>query len=320
MEIKARVLEMLENNIGNSISGEEIAKELSISRNSVWKAINSLKNDGYKINAQTKRGYELSTENDLFTASSIKKHLKRECEILIYDEIDSSNNTAKKLAQAGMAEGTLIIAKKQTSGKGRMGRSFISNEENGLYMSLILRPTIPANECIDITVIGAVAVAEAIEATSNKKCSIKWVNDVFVDDKKACGILTEASVSFESASLDYVVLGIGINVTEPKNGFNDEIKDIAGAVLEKNIVGYKSRLCAEIINRFFDYYNEIKNREFINIYKSKSNIIGKDVSVYRGNEIVNGTCIDIDDNANLVVKSGEKIFKFSSGEARARKQ
>lgn len=319
MNVKNRVLEILEKRIGENISGEEMAKTLGISRNSVWKAIKALKDDGYDISAQTKNGYVLSCENDLFTAHSINKLLNKKCNVIIYDERDSSNNVAKELAQNGEKDGTLVVVKRQTKGKGRMGRSFISNEENGLYMSLILRPTISASESLDITIIGAVAVAEAIEKLAQIPCGIKWVNDVFIGEKKVCGILTEASLSFETSSLDYVVLGIGVNIIPPPQGFDREIENIACAILEKNEIGFKSRLCAEIINRFYFYYDNIKERSFINVYKTKSNIIGKNVDVFRGSEIISGKCTDIDDFGNLVVESNGETMRFSSGEARVRK-
>ena len=164
------------------------------------------------------------------------------------------------------------------------------------------------------------AVAQAIEETSSRICEIKWVNDIFIEEKKACGILTEASFDFESDSLEYAILGVGINVTPPKNGFNEKIRDIAGAIYnEKAPYGYKAKLCAEVINKFFDHYLKSNKNEYISLYRSKSNIIGKNVDVYRGNYMFFGKCIDIDENANLVIDTEKGILKFNSGEARVRK-
>ncbi len=319
MNIKDKVLEILYANMGKSVSGEEIAEELKISRNSVWKAVNILRSEGIEISSQTNKGYMLSFENDVFSSAAIKKYLYREHNIILMDEVISSNTVAKQYASENAKEGTVVIAKRQTSGRGRMGRTFISNKENGLYMSIILRPDISVQESVYITVMGALAVTKAIEETSNKKCGIKWVNDIFIEEKKVCGILTEASVNFENASLEYAVLGIGVNVVPPKDGFPDEIKDIAGSIFFDAPKGYKVRLCAQIINNFFDLYYNGDKKEYISLYRSKSIIINKNIDIYRGNEIFSGKCIDIDEDANLVVDIGNGILKFNSGEARVRK-
>ena len=254
-------------------------------------------------------------------ARDIKKHLKKNVEIIIYDVATSSNTIAKELASKGAKEGTTVVVKSQTNGRGRLGRSFISNSENGLYMSIILRPKIPIDKCANITALASVAVLDAIESTSQCSCQIKWVNDIYINDKKVCGILTEASYNYEENLLDYVVCGIGVNISPPKNGFDNSIKDIAGAIFEKEAPSiYKSVLCASIIDTFFKYYNELEKKPYINKYKEKSSVIGKKVDVYRGDEIIRGLAIDINDNAELIVKTENgDICVFNSGEARVRK-
>lgn len=320
MKIKEKVLQILENKQGECISGEEIAKSLGITRNSVWKAINSLKTDGYDIISQNNVGYMLSAKADVFSVNRIKKLCEHDVDIIILDEAGSSNNVAKEMAASGAPEGTVVIVKRQSAGKGRMGRSFISNEENGLYMSIILRPRLSVSKSVNITVIGAVAALEAIEKKSGKECTIKWVNDIFLEDKKVCGILTEASFDFESECLEYAIVGIGINITPPKNGFDSEIKNIATSIYDLHApVGYKSELCAQIIDRFLHYYKSIENQAYIKPYKEKSNLIGKEVNVYRGNDVINGVVADIDENANLVLDTDSGRIKFNSGEARVRK-
>ncbi|MBQ7353347.1 MAG: biotin--[Clostridia bacterium] len=319
MNTKEKVIEILYNMDKEEISGEEIAKRLNVTRNSIWKAINSLKNEGYDITSLP-NGYRLNNKSELYTKESINKHLKTDCDIIIYDKVDSTNNIAKMLAQQGKKEGTVVIAKSQAQGRGRMGRSFISDSENGLYMTIILRPTVLASECVSITVIGAVAVCEAIEKICGKECLIKWVNDIYINEKKVSGILTEAAIDFESGRLQYAIIGIGINVSPPKEGFSKEIEDIATAIYEKSPQGeVKSMLCAEIIDRFFFHYNKIEKKEFINKYREKSMIINEMVDVYVGEEIISGKAIDIDRDACLVVDTGKEIRKFNSGEARVRK-
>lgn len=251
----------------------------------------------------------------------ILKNLKNTIDIIIYDEISSSNTIAKGLAQEGAKEYTTVIAKRQTSGRGRLGRSFISNDENGLYMTMILRPKISADKCAIITALASVAVLEAIEDTSKKDAKIKWVNDIYINDKKVCGILTEAKFNSNSTTLDYVACGIGINITPPPNGFDDEIKDIAGAIFEKAPACYKEILCAKIIDNLIYHYNRIEEKSYMSKYKRKSNIIGRDVDVYVGDRIISGFALDITDEAELVVVDAtRKTYTFNSGEARVRKK
>ncbi len=241
--------------------------------------------------------------------------------LIIYDEISSTNDIAKELCKRGEAEGTIVIANTQTKGKGRSGRSFYSSSENGMYFSIILRPTIKPEDCTLITVLASVAVASAIESTTGKSISIKWVNDIILNDRKICGILTEAGFGNRSDRLDYVILGVGINVAPPRDGFPEELDAIAGAILEDKVPqGYCENLLADIINNFFKYYDELDKREYMQIYKEKSSIIGKEVSVYVGDKVYNGIATDIDRDARLIIKDNYgKLHSFGSGEARARK-
>ena len=257
----------------------------------------------------------------IFDELSIKKELNRSHKIHIYNKESSSNTIAKELCIKGEKEGSVVIVKSQTNGKGRMGRSFLSSSENGLYMSIILRPQINAEECVSITVAGAVAVLEAIEELTDKKAEIKWVNDIYINDKKCCGILTESAMDVNSGKLQYAIIGIGVNLCPPSGGFDKEIEDIACGVYENDCPkDFKYKLCAKIINNFFKHYEVLQEKNYLKLYRERSCIIGKMVDVYVGNEIVCGTAIDIDDNANLIVKDTfGKIHTFNSGEARVRK-
>ena len=319
MDTKEKVLELLYGK-SKAVSGQEIGDLLGIGRNSVWKAINQLKSMGYKIDASPS-GYLLN-KDDTFDAHSISKNLKREHKLYIYKEETSSNDVAKTLCRQGEGEGSVVIVEHQTSGRGRMGRSFISRSENGLYMSIILRPSIRATESVNITVAGAVAVLEAIEEVSGVSCQIKWVNDIYIGEKKCCGILTEASMDFESGCLQYAVIGIGVNLCPPKGGFDNEIKEIACGVYENECPGgFKANLCATIINKFFDHYENLSQKKYIDIYRQKSNIIGKAVDIYVEDNVITGVVTDIDENANLIVEDvSGKAHTFNSGEARVRKQ
>lgn len=320
MKTKERVVELLYNS-EDFISGEEIGKILGITRNSVWKAVNTLKKQGYEIEAST-LGYKLLIKDNEFNAQAIKKHFDKSHTVHFYKEESSSNTLAKHLARDGEEEGSVVVVESQTMGRGRLGRSFISKSENGLYMSIILRPSISASECVSITVLCAVAVLESIEELTGKECTIKWVNDIYIGEKKCAGILTEASFNFESGGVEYAIVGVGVNLSPPQGGFEKEIEEIACGVYENEYPkGLKAKLCASIVNKLFDYYKDIEKKEFIKKYKAKSNIIGKSVDVYLGEKIICGDAIDIDENANLVVvdETGQRHV-FNSGEARVRKR
>jgi BirA family biotin operon repressor/biotin-[acetyl-CoA-carboxylase] ligase len=254
------------------------------------------------------------------SSDSIRKNTAGDVAVYVFDTIDSTNSEAKRMLEAGFRGKAIIAADTQTSGRGRLGRSFISNSENGLYMSVILRPNLSPDRCIDITTLTAVSVLEAIEETSNTSPSIKWINDIYINEKKVCGILTESS--FDGSRVSYVVVGIGINIIPPENGFDDSIKDIATSIYEKDAPkGYKEHLCAKIIDKLIYHYSKIEEKSYMNKYREKSNIIGNEVDVYRGNDIIKGIALDINDNAALVVKTENgEICVFNSGEARVRKR
>lgn len=313
MTIKQQVLKALVKNMGKSVSGEQLSKELFCSRNAVWKAIKSLENDGYEIEATTNKGYCLKNENITFSSVLVEKYLKTDCKVIVLDDIDSTNNYLKKLAEDGEKENTVVIAKHQSGGKGRMGRSFFS-PKSGLYMSILLRPNFSAEKSLFITTATAVAVSDAIDCLSDKNSSIKWVNDVFINSKKVCGILTEASIDFETGGLSYAVVGLGVNLYHPADGFPENIKNIAGTVFDSEISGdEKAKFAAEIINGFFNIYNNFENSDFMKRYKSKSFILGKKINVIKGDKKTPATAIDIDDEARLLVEyeNGERESLFS---------
>lgn len=325
MSVKDKTLSVLENNKGIYISGEDLAKELFVSRNAIWKAIKSLKNDGYNISSVNNRGYCLSTDTDILSSQSISKYLNKDnnyFNIKVYKTINSTNSAIKELAINGEKEGTVIIAEEQTEGRGRFGRKFHSPKKAGIYMSILLRPQMHSSRAFLITTATAVAVAEAIENISNKKTKIKWVNDIYCDNKKVCGILTEASFDFESGIIDHAVLGIGINVKPPEGGFTEEIKNIATSIFDdKNSVqaDIRSRLIAEVLTRFWSYYKNIEDKSFLEEYKSRSLLINKEINVLSKNSSEKAVAIEIDDECRLKVKMEDgSIRLLSSGEVSIR--
>lgn len=199
------------------------------------------------------------------------------------EEADSTNRIAKQMGQEGASEGYLVIADRQTAGRGRLGRSFSSPKGTGLYMSLLLRPDMPASEAVRITAAAAVATAEAVNVLSGAAAGIKWVNDLYLNGRKICGILTESVLGNNGDKPDYAVLGIGVNVAEPDGGFDASIADKAGAVFKRGQMpeGFRERLAAEIVNRFLPYYRNLFGEELLKRYREWSILSGKEVYVYR---------------------------------------
>ncbi len=263
---------------------------------------------------------------NLFSKTHIEKGLlnKEFFNFNILVSTDSTNNEAKKLAEKGLPEGTVILADTQTAGKGRMNRKFSSPSGTGIYMSIILRPKFSAMEALTITTAAAVAVSKAIEKLTAKQTGIKWVNDIYMADRKVCGILIESKIAPDGNSLKYAILGIGINVFAPENGFPDEIKNIAGAVLESNYdnSNFREKLIAETLNEFERIYLTLPNRNYLEHYRSRSVLTGKAVEILKCGEVCGeGTVEGIDDDMNLIIRHDDGTTeKLSSGEVSVKKK
>ena len=231
-------------------------------------------------------------------------------QIHFFKTVESTNDLLKEKAGEGAPEGTVIAAREQTSGKGRMGRSFFSPGGTGIYMSILLRPRSFSD--IDlITPMAAVAAAKSIEKITLKKAAIKWVNDIYVDSKKVCGILTESFLPDRGGG--YVIVGIGINFSEPGGGFPPELKDIAGAVYKNADEKKRAELRDEVIRSFFEIYLSENKKPFINEYKNRSFVTGKEITVTDGNSVYRAKALSIDDGCRLLVEkeNGEQRLLFS---------
>ena len=310
MSVRSSILEILEKNRDSSVSGRFLAETLGVSRAAVWKAVESLRSEGYDIEAANNRGYRLSEDTDILSAPAIKNHLSEDVDLVVLKTVDSTNKYAKKLAIDGAADKTAVIAETQTSGRGRLGRSFYSPEGTGLYMSVILRPEKKAEEALFITVAAAVAVCRAIEKLSDASPQIKWVNDVFIGGRKVCGILTEAAGSMENGMIEYAVLGIGVNVRT--HDFPSDIEKTAGS-LEKQRIS-RNELCAEILNQLFNLISNEDRKSLIEEYKNKSLVLGKQVSFTKNGERFSGIAEDINGEGNLIVRTPHGTEILISGE------
>ena len=321
--IKENIISILESNKGLFISGEKIANDLNVSRTAIWKAIKSLKNDGYNINSVSNKGYDLSKETDILSSKVIKNNMLKYADkfnFIIHKTVASTNIIARELAINGAESGTVVIAEEQTSGYGRNGKSFFSPYGTGIYMSIILnlKKEKKIFNSSFITTAAAMAVSKSIEEISNENTQIKWVNDVFINGKKVCGILTEGAFSFEDGKLDYAVIGIGVNVNFPKDGFPKELNNIAASINSKNNANSNTKsdirniLVAKILENLYDYYFNDVN--FYEEYKKRSFLIGKKVSININNKEHIVKVLDIDKTFALVAKFQDgKIDKIVSG-------
>lgn len=231
----------------------------------------------------------------------ISKNLNYDLDIYVYDSVTSTNSLLKELANDGAKQGTVIVASHQTLGRGRMGKSFYSPADNGIYLSVLLRPNMLACDALSLTTMSAVAVANAIDEHSNYSALIKWVNDIYINNKKVCGILAESSFNADGKTLDYIVLGIGINLTEPANGYPDDIKDIATSIYEKNDNKKTELIISSVLNNLFDlYFNE--TNDYIDEYINKSLVIGREISVITNNTSKPAKALEIDKDCRLKVQ------------------
>ncbi|MFR4357638.1 MAG: biotin--[acetyl-CoA-carboxylase] ligase, partial [Clostridia bacterium] len=254
MATKDAVLQALQNSEGAFLSGEELSNKLSVSRTTVWKAIKALREEGHPIEAVTNRGYMLMSDSWTITEDSLRACLPtryKNLDLHIYDTIDSTNLKARQLAMDGAPHGTVVLAKQQTSGRGRLGRSFFSPRE-GIYLSIVIKPDFDVSKSVLVTSAAAVAVANAIEKVCGLESKIKWVNDVYIDGKKVCGILTEGISDFETGQIEHLILGIGINTTV--KDFPAELLATAGAA---EGTYSKSALAAETITQALGYIEDL---------------------------------------------------------------
>jgi BirA family biotin operon repressor/biotin-[acetyl-CoA-carboxylase] ligase len=313
MDTKSKVLSLLTKNNGKPVSGAEIALCLGVSRNAVWKAVKALQTDGFKINAVTNKGYSLLADNDILSVGAIAPHLQNEAlaaKIKIYKSLQSTNITAKEIASCGCEHGTVVIAHTQTGGKGRYGRGFFS-PSGGIYLSLILHPNrLNFSTPTLVTAYAAVCVCETIEELTGKQPKIKWVNDVFLNGKKICGILTEAVVNYESGVAPWIVLGIGINFNLPCN-LPKDLQKIVGAIYEDEHLPAsttRNQIAAALINKLTSEV-QLSEEEMLSSYKARLMMLNKRVLVAQVEQPYHAQALDIDETGRLIVKkdSGEVV-------------
>ena len=321
MSTKTELLRMLDQNFGGWVSGEALANSLGISRAAVNKASNSLKKAGYKILSRPSQGYKLLERIDLMTEEAIGSRITDPCRLKVFDSIGSTNSYAKTLPIG--EEPVVIVANEQTEGRGRLGRTFVSPKGTGLYISIAFRPDFELGKTPYITMATALAVCHAIDSVCGKQPKIKWVNDLFLNGKKICGILTEAQTNLETGRIDSLVIGIGINCYPAK--FPKELKDIAGSIADEQDEFSRSALAGAVIQNIFDMLKEFPNHNFLPEYRRRCFILGKNITVHQlsGGKPIKARALDVDDSGGLVVEYMEgfrlrEIETLTTGEVSVR--
>lgn len=301
MSLKSALISELERNRGGYLSGQALADRLGVSRNAVWKTVNALRAGGYDIRSRTNLGYGLAPGCDVLSAEGIAAWLPARyagLPLRVFPEIDSTNSEARRLLANGLAQPTLVAADRQTAGRGRSGRSFYSPAGTGLYMSLVLFPDTDLADAVRLTAAAAVAVVRAVEALTDRRPGIKWVNDIYLDGRKICGILTEAAAGLESGRPQGVVVGIGLNVATER--FPDELADTAASLFPVGVP--RNRLAAAIAAELLALAEDPADGRFMADYRAHSLAPGRAVTYTAGGETRRALAVGIDDAGGLVVE------------------
>lgn len=303
------------------ISGAELSKNLGISRAAVWKVVENLRKEGYGIEGQSAVGYRLTTVPDRLTPADLHGNGVVGREVVCLDTVDSTNDEIKRCALAGAEAGLVVTAEQQTAGKGRRGRSFQSLSGKGLYLSVLLKPSVPLDQVSQFTAWTAVAVCRAIEGICNVNPQIKWPNDILVEGKKLCGILTEMGMEAETGELGYVVVGMGTNVSQTQEDFGEELRKIATSLricganvtrldLARALIAELDKLNSAFPGGWQEYYES---------YKYRCVTLGKEVKIVRPDGETIATAEGLTRDFKLVVRhrdgTGEEV---SSGEVSVR--
>lgn len=313
MALKNEILTLLEQNRGIDLSGQTLADRFGVSRSAVWKAITALKAEGYAIESGKNRGYRLSKGCDRLSSEAIRVNLRHDVDVILLDEVDSTNNEAKRMLSSGYEGTGLVVARRQTAGRGRLGRSFYSPADTGIYMTLMGRPRENMRQVMRITSAAALAVCKAIESLTDLRPGIKWVNDVYLGDKKICGILCEAITDVENGHVQSVIVGIGVNITTA-----DFPEEIAHRVTSLGVELSQSVLIAAICDNLLDLWEDLSDPAIMEEYRARSVVIGREIDFYAGNVKRSGVAVDIDSDGGLIVDCGGERVTLQTGEITVR--
>ena len=317
MAVREELLNELASHPETWYSGEMLAMRYNVSRTAVWKAVKALQNSGYTIESSPAKGYRFVSDNDTLSAELVQAFCPQiTAPVHVYDVIDSTNNKAKMLAASACQHGTLVLADEQTAGRGRQGHSFYSPKKTGLYFSLIAHPE-DMRYISRITPAAAVSAAEAIAEVTGIHPGIKWVNDLFLEDRKIAGILTEAITDFETGKIHTVVIGIGINCSTEV--FPEDIRDIASSLHASHIS--RSRLAAVLRRQLLYHLSHLDDPALMEAYRKDSIVLGHEVTYIKNGTAYTGTAAEINDEGNLLVEFKDgSMDLLQSGEISIRRK
>lgn len=302
------VLSLLKHHPGQHLSGQAMSRELGVSRAAVWKAIEALRQEGYEIASSPNRGYQLIDSPDRVREGELSAPLS-DCVIgsslLCLDTVDSTNTEAKRRALDGAPHGLVIVSEEQSGGRGRLGRSFQSTKGKGLYLTALLRPSLQPQEVVDFTAWVAVAMCDAIQACCGLRPQIKWTNDLVLDGKKLCGILTEMGLEGETRSLQYLIAGVGINCSHAPEDFEETVRPVATSL--SHVLGRPVRradLAVCVIRALDGMYRDFPHAKqgYLARYRADCITTGKRVQVITPTSRREAQALEIDDEFRLVVE------------------
>ncbi|OGP62059.1 MAG: biotin--[acetyl-CoA-carboxylase] ligase [Deltaproteobacteria bacterium RBG_13_53_10] len=308
-----KILQLLRESPSTHVSGEEISRRLGVTRTSVWKRVKQLRDMGYEIEASTRSGYRLVRSPDLLVPSEIRplgtKWMGRT--VHYFQTIDSTNSRAYQLALEGAEEGEVVIAESQGQGRGRLGRDWFSPPFLNLYLSVVLRPRSVPHQASLITLMAAVATADAVQKSSGLNPRIKWPNDILLKDRKIAGLLNE--IHSEIDRIHFVILGIGVNLNVDEREFPKEIRgkatslkrEMGRAVSRKDFV----RSLLQELESWYEVFCEKGGTPILEAWKSKARIEGTRVKVASFGEILTGEAVDIDSDGALILRMKDGVKK-----------
>jgi len=321
---REKVYQLLEERGGAFCSGEEISQRLGISRAAVWKAVDSLRRDGYTIEARTGLGYRLAAVPDALVEREIRRHLPKgfPCPGLrCLEEVDSTNSYLKREALAGAPHGTVAVANCQTAGRGRLSRSFLSPLDRGVYLSVLLRPQLPPEALMGSTGMAAVAVCRAVERVSGADVGIKWTNDLVLNGKKLCGILTEMTLEGETGAAESLVIGAGVNVSHTPEDFGPEVSRMATSLREEGYAVPRARLAAAMIEELYRLSECLGGDTggWVQEYRRRCVTLGRPVQLLWSEGLEQAQALDIDGQFGLVVRRADgSVTTVRTGEVSVR--
>ena len=317
-----QVYRLLARQEGGFLSGQEISRQLGVSRAAVWKAIDALRRDGCTIEARTGLGYRLTESTDDLVEREIRRHLTVDCpDLRCLGEIDSTNSYLKREALTGAPHGAVAVADCQTAGRGRMARTFLSPAGRGVYLSVLLRPQLPPEKLLGATGMAAVAVARAVERVSGADVRIKWTNDLVLGGKKLCGILTEMALEGESGAVQSLVIGAGVNVSHTPEDFGPEVSQMATSLLQAGFAVSRPQLAAAMIEELYRLAADLGGdmEPWLADYRRRCVTLGHPVQLLWTQGREKAQALDIDGQFGLVVRreSGE-VATVRTGEVSVR--